>query len=81
MDSALTYPASDDVAARDWASSQLSSWGITTPYIGLWLNEASSRLRPEGTARVVLDYDPKERLLSLDVWCDGLRVYGMDDLL
>ncbi len=81
MESAFTFTAADVVAARDWTEFQLSAWGVRTPYAHLWLSEAATRLTPGGTARVVLDYDPGEQLLSFDVWCNGARVYGMDDLL
>ena len=81
MDSAFTYSATDVRAAHEWTDFQLDAWGVRTPWAQVWLTEAATRIAPGGTARVVLDYDPEEHVLSLDVWCDGARVYGIDDLV
>lgn len=81
MDSAFTYTSADLAEAAEWTAFQLRSWGVETPYVEYFLTEATLLLGPDRTGRVVLDYDPPQRLLSMDVWCGTDRLYGMDDFM
>ena len=81
MDSAFTYTSAHQAEAAEWTAFQLQSWGVRTPYVKHFLNEATGLLGPDRTGRVVLDYDAPQRLLSMDVWCGPDRLYGMDDLV
>lgn len=81
MHSAFTYTASDVAAADEWTSFQLATWGVRTSFVRTWLEEATPRLPAGATARVVLDYDPREQVLTFDVWAEEFHVYSVDDLL
>ena len=81
MESAFTYTALDVAPAREWLSFQMQTWGVDSPYVDWWVAEAARLLGGGRAARAVLEYEPDQRLLSFDVWCDGRRVYGMDDFV
>lgn len=80
MESAYTYTSSDLPQAREWTDFQLQSWGVRSSFADWFLTEAT-RVLGDRTGRVVLDYDAGNRLLSFDVWCEGVRLYGLDDFV
>ena len=55
-------------------------WRISVPAAGLWTRSAAGRVSP-GPARWSLEYDPRLRLVSYEVWADGVCVFGIDDLV
>ena len=76
-----TYTAEQLPDAQEWSREVMADWQLPYGYVGLWLSSAADRL-PEGRAgRVVLAWDPADRLLTIDVWDGDRRVYGMDDFL
>ena len=64
---------------RRWARHQTDAWGVPPSHVAHWLMTAGELLPPSETGRVELSYDAGLGLLSLDVWCGGRRLYGMDD--
>ena len=62
------------------AKSAAAGWGVRVPAVGLW-TKAASQLVSSSTARWRLEYDPRMRLVSFEVWVDGRCVYGSDDLV
>lgn len=66
-------------AASDWARQQTDGWGVPPSHVAHWLSTAGRMLPPTASASVELSYDPAMGLLSLDVWHEGTRVFGMDD--
>ncbi len=81
MEAAFTYTAADLAAAQQWARSQASAWGVQSSIIDWSLTAAARQIDAEQVGRVVLEYDPPQHLLSIDVFCDGARLYGMDDFV
>jgi hypothetical protein len=81
VESAFTYSWQDVATAQEWAGGQMRAWGIAGPHVGRWLQRGAELLGESRAGEAVLAYDPHDRLLSLDVWCDGSRVFGVDDLL
>ena len=81
MEASFTYEPSTVDAAQAWVLAQSASWGIRSPYLREWVQRGGELLGPGRSGDAVLAWDETHRLLSLDVWCDGRRVYGMDDLL
>ena len=81
MEASFSYTSATIGAAQDWARRQGADWGVAAPHVTAWLQRGSELLGGSRTGRAVLCFDPQERLLSLDVWCDGHRVLGMDDLV
>ena len=55
-------------------------WRLSVPAIGLWVSLAATRLAT-GSARWTLEYDPHLHLISFEVYADGRRVYGVDDMV
>ena len=81
MEASTTYDAAGLLSAQAWARQQLQGWGVRGPHVDRWLRRGTELLGTDRTARVVLCFDPGDRLLSVDVWCDGRLVFGMDDLV
>jgi len=67
--------------AQSWAQGEARKWQVRAPYLTMWLSQASALLEPSDVGDVVLCYDPDVRLVSIDVYRDGSRVFGMDDLV
>lgn len=55
-------------------------WGVRVPAAAAWARAASYRVRGD-QARWHLEYDPRLRLISFEVWDDGACVYGSDDVV
>ncbi len=81
MESTYRLEAGALPAAQQWAQGELRSWAVRSPYVDGWLDRAAQLLGDGPGGEVVLCFDEGERLLSLDVWCEGKRVFGMDDLV
>jgi hypothetical protein len=81
MESTCTLSAATLGPVQSWAEGQTDEWHVRTPYLNGWLSQASRLLGPSRVGDVVLSYDPAVRLVSLDVYCNGDRVFGMDDLV
>jgi hypothetical protein len=64
------------VAARAAAA----EWRIEVPALGLWTQGAAKQIASR-TARWRLEYDPRMRLVSFEVWVDGRCLYGSDDVV
>ena len=81
MEATFDYTSATFAPAQDWAREQSRNWGVSTPYLSGWLQNGGDLLGDTDTGRAVLCFDPAERLLSLDIWSNGKRVFGMDDLV
>lgn len=57
-----------------------AQWGIDVPAVGVW-TQAAAPLVTSGRARWRLEYDPRMKLVSFEVWADGRCVYGSDDVI
>ena len=81
MEATFTFTSATLPSAQEWARRQGRDWGVAAPHLLSWLQHGAELLGDGRTGRVVLCFDRDERLLSLDVWCDGARLFGMDDLV
>lgn len=64
--------------AVSWASDVLHEWGVRSSLVRAWESAAREASRTAPCA-VDLEYDRRASLLSVDVWQDGHRVFGLDD--
>lgn len=55
-------------------------WGVRVPAAAAWARAASYVVKGD-RARWNLEYDPRLRLISFEVWESGRCVYGSDDVL
>jgi hypothetical protein len=63
-------------------ASAVQDWPVRVPALGLWAVAAAERLgSTDAAARWALEYDPRMRLVSFEVWSDGHCVFGSDDLI
>ena len=68
-----------DVAdAQEWAAATFAAWGIRSPLLQAWVPEVS---RAGSACTLSFDLDRDVGLLAVDLWCDGRRVWGLDDFL
>jgi hypothetical protein len=81
MESVFSYSRAEAPSAVEWTSTQLAHWGVRSPFVDWWVAEGGRLLGDGRTGRLVLAYDPDVRLVSFDVWCEDIRVYGMDDVV
>ena len=55
-------------------------WGVRVPAATAWARAASYAVKGD-QARWRLEYDPRLRLISFEVWERERRVYGSDDVV
>ena len=55
-------------------------WGVPVPAATTWTRAASYVVKGD-RARWNLEYDPRLRLISFEVWERGECVYGTDDVV
>lgn len=55
-------------------------WGVAVPAAAAWTRAASYAVKGD-RARWSLEYDPRLRLISFEVWERGQCVYGSDDVV
>lgn len=81
MESTFHYSPAELPAAQAWAGAQLTSWGVGDTHVSRWLRRGAELLGEDRAGQAVLCWDPADCLLSLDVYCEGARIFGMDDLI
>ncbi len=65
--------------AERWIEDVLAGWELQPAVGGRWLAPADPHLRSPGPLRLRAEYEPELSLCSLEIWCDGRRVFGLDD--
>ena len=80
MHAELTLGPQPLQSASPWLEEQLTTWGLRPGLARLWLASAEGRLPLRETTRVHLEYDSDLGLVTCEVWADGQRLFGIDDL-
>jgi hypothetical protein len=77
----LTLGAKPLAQASPWLEDQLRTWGLTAGLARLWLASAEGRFPLQETTEIHLEYDADLGLISCEVWAEGRRIFGIDDLV
>lgn len=74
------FHAGNPTAAAILVRAAGEDWGVPVRAAATWTRAASYAVRG-GRARWSLEYDPRMRLLSFEVWEDERCVYGSDEVV
>ena len=66
-------------AAERFLAEALLVWQVRSALAGLGLRSAVAALQAPG--EVLVEFDPGLRLLTVELWEGGRRVFGIDDLV
>lgn len=80
MHANLDLGAQPLAVASPWLESQLLTWGLRPGLARLWLSSAEGRLPLQDSTSIRLEYDSELGLVTCEVWADGRRLFGIDDL-
>ena len=77
----LDLPAGPNRAAlaTEAVAVMAEAWGLTTPRARRWLAAAREVLEAEHPVELFLQLDTISSLVSLELWTDGVVVFGIDD--